>query len=56
MIRSTIAIARHVCLWALIHSVLASLAVKRWVCRTFGPRPERRYRLAFHRDRANAAQ
>jgi hypothetical protein len=48
MTRSTIAIALCFCLWALIHSVLASLAVKRWAHHTFGARHERWYRLAFN--------
>lgn len=48
MARTTIAIALYFCLRALIHSVLASLAVKRWARHIFGPRHERWYRLAFN--------
>ena len=56
MARSTIAIPLYSCPRRLIHGGLASLAVKRRACRTFGPRYERWYCLAFSKDRANAVQ
>jgi len=43
-----IAIALYFCLWALVHSLLAGCALKRWTCRAFGSGCARWYRAAFN--------
>jgi protein-S-isoprenylcysteine O-methyltransferase Ste14 len=48
VIGSIIAIVACFSAWALVHSMLASCAVKRWVRRTTGTRHLRWYRLAFN--------
>jgi protein-S-isoprenylcysteine O-methyltransferase Ste14 len=48
MATSMLAIAAYFSLWATLHSLLASLQVKRWARRTFGPGTSRWYRLAFN--------
>ena len=48
MATSIIVIATYFFLWAALHSLLASLRVKRWAQRTLGQGTSRWYRLAFN--------
>jgi len=48
MVGSTAILAAYFLLWAALHSLLASLRVKAWAERAFGPGTERWYRLAFN--------
>ena len=47
MYSAPVIIAVYFICWALIHSALASLTVKRWARKLFGPSVARWYRLAF---------
>jgi protein-S-isoprenylcysteine O-methyltransferase Ste14 len=48
MATSVTVISAYFFLWAALHSLLASLWVKRWACRTLGQGTSRWYRLAFN--------
>jgi protein-S-isoprenylcysteine O-methyltransferase Ste14 len=48
MAASVLALSAYFVVWAVAHSLLASLPVKRWARRAFGAGSDRWYRLAFN--------
>ena len=47
MARSTLTLLAYFVVWAVVHSLLASLPIKRWARQRLGPGVDRWYRLAY---------